>query len=216
MTMHMNSTGVTNENDIHGFRSPQPGRYLAVVKNVDESYSKGDWIGVEFEILAGTVPGQEGMKHTENMFLRDGGASDQHVRFAIVTGLLQAGTEAEVNLQNAVGRQLIIGLEKRKSKNNDKEYTNIGDYGMAMWSLTNPEVADVPRLPPAGQQAASPQGQQPQQTYQQPPQGQPQAPQYQAPQQQMPPQQSAPQYAPPPAQQPAPATQQGGGGWADI
>lgn len=194
--MRMNSTGVKNENDLHGFRSPQPGRYHVVVKNVDESFTKGDWVSVEFEVLAGTIPGQEGLTHTENMFLRDGSPTDQHVRFAIVAGILQPGVEADVNLQHAVGRQLIIGLDKRKSKKEEgKEYTNIADYGMAMWSLTNPETADVPRLPAPQQQSAAPAPVQ--QTYQQPQQPTPQQ-----------------QYAPP-AQQPAPA-QQGGGGWSDI
>lgn len=205
--MRMNSTGVKNENDVHGFRSPAPGRYHVVVRNVDESLARGDWISVEFEILAGTVPGQEHMTHTENMFLREGEGTDQHLRFALVCGLIAPGTEADVNLQHAVGRQLIIGLDKRKSKKDDKEYTNLAEYGMAMWGLQNPEVADVPRMPPPGQQPPR----QPMPMPSQPPQGPAPTQAQQPTPYQQPPQQ---QYAPPPAAATQPAQQSGG--WNDI
>jgi hypothetical protein len=225
--VRMNSTGVKNESDVTGFRPPAPGRYHAVVKYVDDSFAKtygeknNQALIVEFQILAGTVPGQENLTHKEMMFLRDGGPTDQHLRFALVTGLMQAGTEADVNFQNAVGRQLIIALEKNTSKKDSKEYTNLAEYGMAMWGLNNPEVKDVPRLPGPGQrqQQAPPMQQQMPMPQQQPPQGYPpqgqggyqQYPQ-QAPQQhyQQPPQ----QFAPPPQQHQQPATNDGG--WGSI
>lgn len=206
--MRINSTGVSGENDVTGFRPPAPGRYHVVIKHVDESFQKADAVIVEFEILAGTVPGQEGMTHTERLWMKDGNSTDQHLRFALVAGIIQPGTEAEVSFQHAVGRQMVIGLDKRKSKKDDKEYTNIADYGMAIWGLNNPEVSDVPRMPGPMQQQA------PQQQMQQPPVQQqmpmPQQQQYQQPAPQQ-------QYAQPQQQQVSPQQQPAGdGGWGDI
>lgn len=186
--MRLNSSGVNNENDVVGFRPPAPGRYHVVVKSVDESFEKIEAVIVEFEVLSGTVPGQKTLVHREAMFLQNHEPTSQILRFALVTGLLQAGTEADVDFQHAVGRQLVIGVDKRKSKKDDKEYTNISGYGLDMWSLNNPEVADVPRQPNPMER---------QQT--QPPQQQIPPAQSMQPQQQMPAPAPPTQQAPPPS-----------------
>lgn len=143
--MQLNAGNVKSETDVTGFTPPAPGRYDVLIKNVDDSYQRAEnAVIVEFQVLAGTTPGQENLLHTERMFLKDGLPSDVHVRFALASGIMQPGTAGDVDLKSAIGRRMVIGIDKRKGKDG-KEYTNIAEYGMAMWGLANPAVADVPK-----------------------------------------------------------------------
>lgn len=55
----LGAKNVQSEDDIQGNARPLPGRYHVIVKEVDESLEKIEKIIVEFEVLAGTTPGQD-------------------------------------------------------------------------------------------------------------------------------------------------------------
>jgi hypothetical protein len=141
---------VKSEDDIQGNTRPEEGRYHVVVKDVDESFEKFDKIIIEFEVLAGTTPGQEGRTLSE-FFAVTEKAIPRLKRFALCVGLVKPGDpERDVSFLDAVGRDLVIEVVKKKGKD-DKEYSNV-DY-MGMWSTGNEAVADVPKLALANQQA---------------------------------------------------------------
>ncbi len=154
--MKMSAAGVTDENEIQGPKRPVPGKYHVVVNAVDDTKEKLNATIVEYQVLAGTVPGQEGLTLQDNLWYEKdtGNSGQQHLRFAIATGLLQPDTEADIDLEDAIGRQVIIEVEKRKGKDG-KEYTNVAKYGLAIWRINNPEVVDVPRYNPATAPAAN-------------------------------------------------------------
>lgn len=219
--MVMGAETVQSENDIQGSVRPLPGRYHVVVKEVEEKSAadlgknaKSDAYVVEFEVLAGTVPGQEG-RTIQDKFFQSEKAMPRLQRFALCVGLLRPGEPARmVYFEEAVGRHLVIEVEEQKGsgENAGKTYSNVSYMGL--WSTGNEEVADVPKYAPIMQpQQMQQQPQQPQMT-QQPPlqQQQYQQPVQQPVQQQMPqqqmPQQAAVQYQQPVQQQQQPVQQQ--------
>ena len=133
---------VKSEDDIQGNVRPEEGRYHVVVKEVDESFEKFDKIIVEFEVLAGTTPGQEGRTLSEFFAVTDK-AIPRLKRFALCVGLVKAGDpERDVEFTDAIGSNLVIEIVKKKGKD-EKEYSNLAYMGM--WSTGNEAVADVPK-----------------------------------------------------------------------
>ena len=130
---------------------PAPGRYHVVVKSVDDSHAEHPrGIPTEFEVLAGTVPGQVGKTAIE-IFDYDPGdkacAPDQITRMIQACGLLEEDEEKTMDIRDAVGKQLVIELvefnyvdksgEKRKAVKIDRS-----DGGT--WRLGHLAVRDVP------------------------------------------------------------------------
>lgn len=181
----MGSQNVKSEDDIQGGDRPLPGRYHAVVKDVsymakgadgkqfevDESDSGAEKVVVNFEVLAGTVPGQAGKAITEYFAISEK-ALPRLQRLAICTGLLTPGeVERDVLFSQAVGRQLVIEVEDNQYTNaSGKEVKGVRVAYMGLWSIGNAAVADVPKdaealalaskpAPPQAQQAAQAQQQ---------------------------------------------------------
>lgn len=156
----MGSQNVKSEDDIQGGDRPLPGRYHAAVKDVayfakgadgkqfevDESDSGAEKVVVNFEVLAGTVPGQAGKVITEYFAISEK-ALPRLQRLAICTGLLSPGeAEREVLFSQAVGRQLVIEVEDNHYTNAaGKEVKGVRVAYMGLWSLGNAAVADVPK-----------------------------------------------------------------------
>jgi len=147
----LDASNVQNETDVEGNRRPSPGIYHMVVDKVDATYDEHDAVIVTVSVLAGSPNekkegDQKGRSIRHMMFLDDdGNYGDQHLRFALATGLIRPGENKDVDWNEAEGRQFIAGVEKRYSKKSDKEFTQISNYGMDIWSVNNPEVAKVPK-----------------------------------------------------------------------
>ena len=144
---------VKSEDDISGFQRPLPGRYHVVVKHVDESFEKFDKIVVDFEVLAGTVPDQQGRELSEFFACTDK-AIPRLQRLALCVGLLKPGQpEADVEFTDAVGRDLVIEVEENNYKTKEgKEVNSVRVGYLGMWSTANEAVKDVPKgtLPEGG------------------------------------------------------------------
>jgi len=158
----LDASDVKGETDVKGREAPDPGIYHGIVNHVDDSQDKYDAVIVDLEVLAGErrisgrSPGepvdQRGRSLRHMMFLegekgKDYG--DKHLRFALAVGLIKPGEQKDVDWNEAVGRQLVFAVEKRAGKDKktgeEREYTNVGNYGLDLWSVGNPEVADVPK-----------------------------------------------------------------------
>ena len=147
---------VKSEDDISGYQKPLPGRYHVVVKHVDESFEKFDKIVIDFEVLAGTVPGMEGREVSE-FFACSEKSLPRLQRLALCLGLLTPGEpDRDVEFSEGVGRDLVIEVE-------DSEYEKVEDGKkvkkkktaltyLGMWSTANEAVKDVPKgkLPEGG------------------------------------------------------------------
>lgn len=146
----MSTKGHKSESDINGRTPPEPGSYHVIVSHVDASGDQFDGIAVTFQVLAGTVEGMEGRTLNQRFYYdkETGEYQDSHVRLALASGLIEPDSEADVDWDELVGRQLVIGIEKRSGKDkegNEKMYTNIGNFGLAVWSVKNPAVEGVPK-----------------------------------------------------------------------
>ena len=144
--VRMGAKDVKSEDDISGFQKPLPGRYHAVVKHVDESFEKFDKVLIDFEVLAGTVPGMEHRELTEFFACTDK-AIPRLQRLALCLGLLTPGEpDRDVEFAEAVGRDLVIEVEENNYKDKSgKEVNGVRVGYLGMWSTGNKEVADVPK-----------------------------------------------------------------------
>lgn len=122
---------------------PLPGRYHVAVKAVDEAKADyPDTAIAEFEILSGTVPGQ--VKKTISLFLgkKEDWQLERIARFAMSVGLIGPNEVKEVNLQDAVGRQLVIEVEDYTNKKEGKTYRQVSRDGV--WPIGHEATKDVP------------------------------------------------------------------------
>lgn len=164
------ATKKESEKDLGGDRPEGEGRFHVMVKNAEQKHypakpaegkeAQDKWI-VDFEILAGTLPGQEGKVHKEHYSL-SANAIDKAMRLAFMGGLLKPGEKKELHVGNLVGHQLIIELVKGKDWTNnkgEKQEGNLqiafpGSKSMGVWRLDDPDVAAVPRNAKAATLAA--------------------------------------------------------------
>ena len=153
---------IQSEDDIQGNSRPLPGRYHAVIKDVlyqcksaeekwveiDESESDAaQRIRFAFEVLNGTVPGQEGREVEDDFYLSEK-AIQRLQRLALCVNLIDPGAEeSEILFSESVGRQLVIEVDeepyKDKATGVEKKKTKLTFLGM--WSLSNKAVEDVPK-----------------------------------------------------------------------
>lgn len=144
MAVKLGAKNVQSEDDLGGNR-PLPGRYHVMVQHADDSMEKMDKVIVEFQVLAGTTPGQEGKTATEMFALTDK-AIQRLQRLAMCTGLLKPGDEDhEIDFAAAEGRQLVIELAERSYEKDGQKKTIVALTFNGMWSLNNQAVADVPK-----------------------------------------------------------------------
>lgn len=125
------------------------GTYHLAVNNAEQvtSGKKGTpgW-KMTFEVLAGTIPGQEGKKFDETFWVTDGTVARMNV-FIGATGAIPAGQSADdtIAMPAAVGRQFIGATEEEKYK------TDAGKEGVktkltydGMWPIGHKDVANIP------------------------------------------------------------------------
>ena len=145
----LDASGIKTETDVKGRQPPDPGTYHGVVQFADASYEKHNAVIVDLEVLAGTPTDQKGRVLRHMAFLdEEGNYSDRHLRLALATGIIEPGQAKDVEWQDTVGRQVIFQVERRPGKDKEgepREYLNVAHFGLAIWSVGNPEVADVPK-----------------------------------------------------------------------
>lgn len=137
--MKLNAKDKKSVDDV-GFAEPLPGRYHVVVSNVDASCVKfPKAIVVEFEVLAGTTPGQVGRKHLEFLSLAEA-AQDRLLRFALATGILLPGEERDVVFSESTGKQVIIELEDHTYQGKTTRRIPFAGF----WPIGHKDHLDVP------------------------------------------------------------------------
>src|SRR5208283_2311151 len=125
------SENVKTSKDLDGFDKILPGRYHAVIDNVDDTFmSKGAEKAVifTFKIVAGTEASEIGKTQKEflTVFYDTPDAAAKGIKhptkLALVTGLItpaQLGQPLSVDFSAARGRQLVIEIAKHSYKNRD-------------------------------------------------------------------------------------------------
>lgn len=147
MGVSLSAKGVKSESDVAAGQKPVKGRYLAMIKAVDETMEKKDQVNVDFEVLAGNVPDQRGRILTEYFSVTEK-ALPRLTRLALCTGLLQPDQVADVSFTAGVGRVLFIEVEDHSYKNkDDKQVESVRVSFGGMWSVGNPDVADLHQVP---------------------------------------------------------------------
>lgn len=141
MGISLSAKGVKSESDL-GMSKPEKGRYLMMIKEVDETMEKKDQVIVDFEVLAGNVPGQKGRVLTEYYGVSDK-ALPRLTRLALCVGLLQPDEVKDVTFASGKGRVLFVEVEPHSYEKDGKKTDTVRVSFMGMWSVGNPDVADL-------------------------------------------------------------------------
>lgn len=141
----------------------QPGTYHVVVTHTDEAPTNAkdemlDGFRVTFQALEGTVKGEDGKfserDKTVDLMFFNGKLTDKNeglfarqkqCRFFLATGLLtdeQLGTEVEINLEDAIGRQVIVTLEEQDGRG-DRKFLSL--HFADIWHIDDPAAASYPK-----------------------------------------------------------------------
>lgn len=143
--VELGAENVKNEDDIQGNARPLPGLYHVVVKDVDETFHKHEKVIIDFEVLAGTTPDQEGRVITEFFAITEK-ALPRLQRLAIVLRVLKPGEPPRsVEFGDTCGRFLVIEVEENKYEKDGKTIVGVRISFMGFWSMANKAVADVPK-----------------------------------------------------------------------
>lgn len=150
--------GFESEADLEGRTNPKEGQYHLAIQDVDyesEKAVKGKGLRLIFEILAGTVPGQDGLTFTQTFKWpsaehKDGG---EFVR-KLITKLLLAtgykhkseiGKRMEVEWTDLVGRQIVAKLKAYKRDHEGKHFEGVEIDGLNFWHVDHEDAASVPK-----------------------------------------------------------------------
>ncbi len=142
-----NAGTAQSSDDFRGGGRPAPGQYHVIINVGKEVVSEKDTPGteIEFQVLAGTVPGQEGTVVVET-FWQTERAISRLLAFAMSCGVLRPGENKDVSGPDYNGLQLVIEVQPRKytdSEGNEKETVEVSYNGF--WEVGHPEVKDVPK-----------------------------------------------------------------------
>lgn len=131
-----------------GFNGPAAGRYHAVVVKVDEDGGERGEMIVDFEVLAGSTPNQEGLKHRE-YFQKTIKAMSRIHTLAIALGMI---TPDELKRCQAEGRAPSYDFEAQKGKHlcigiTDEEYNGKmkQKVNYEMFRIDSQKVANWPK-----------------------------------------------------------------------
>src|SRR5574343_354963 len=160
MSMEMDFSDYGSEEEMDSGGYPKSGQYHAAVLDVDDDPEGIEAIKVEFEVLAGTVPHQDGKQFTETFWRpnanhKDGGkfAAKKIYRFLKAVGLADEkalGRKVSIDWQAAKGMQLVVAVEEYERKGADKKgnqrtYKGAQIEGLNIYPVDDPEVAAVPK-----------------------------------------------------------------------
>ena len=141
-------TFVDSKYDPDQYDSPAPGRYHVAVVKVDESGGKKGEMIVDFEVLAGTTPNQEGRGHRE-YFQKTQSAMGRIHGLALALGMV---TKDQLNQAKATGANLVYDFEAQVGKQlhlDLQESTYEGKVRVKvdfrMYKIDDPRCASWPR-----------------------------------------------------------------------
>ena len=136
-----------------------PGKYHLMIQAVDDS--RDEYLAVDYEVLAGTVAGQEGKTGRERLY-RSAKASKRIAMFLLAAKLTSlealiesknSGKKLVINMREAEGRQMCAELVK-----SEKGFINWSFQGI--WAVDDDQAKDIPKnsglLAEAGTSAADP------------------------------------------------------------
>jgi len=136
-----------------------PGRYHLAIVDCDEDgmrlggkNNKGEMV-VEFEVLAGSVPNQEGLRH-RSYFTKSAAAAWKILRLALAAGLITADEVEKCKAESRFplieferdlkGKQMFAELVENTNPNNGKVSARIEG---GMFNLTSKQVENKIRWP---------------------------------------------------------------------
>jgi len=158
--MKANAGEATRPEDIQGHPAPVAGKYHLQIKACNDSRVKKDGSPLhstifQLEVLDGNVPGQVGKEMPWFVRLGENGEeTDEYCgqisRLAMATGLIAPKGHPnyipggrEITADEFDGQQFVASWEDWSS--GAKKGQQIGNRGLATWSVDSPEVADVPK-----------------------------------------------------------------------
>jgi hypothetical protein len=155
-------TTETTQGEGGGLR--EPGTFHVVINDVREGESqKGKEINgvtVTFEVLDGTVKGQQGKTHTESFFMPTAQDNEKNAdmklrkltAMAIAGNVLQPtqlGTEADIPFASMVGKQMVVKFDNQMEMDGEGDYTIPSKYIRVSYSdffhIDDPAVSAVPK-----------------------------------------------------------------------
>jgi hypothetical protein len=155
-------TTETTQGEGGGLR--EPGTYHVVINDVRERESqKGkpiEGVTVTFEVLDGTVKGQQGKTHTESFFLPTMQDQEKNASMklrkltamALAGNVLQPselGTEADIPFASMVGKQMVVKFDHQMEKDGEGNNTIPSKYIQVSYSdfyhIDDPAVSAVPK-----------------------------------------------------------------------
>ncbi len=151
--MKASAKGYQSESDVQGKPKPVAGLYHCMITGVNDSRVKKDGSAlnatiVEFEVLAGSVPGQEGKSVTQFYHLSENGEENAEYcekvsRLCMAAGILKPGEEKDVDAADLEKCQVVIKMSDYTSKG--KAGVSIDNFGLGVWGVGHPDVAAVPK-----------------------------------------------------------------------
>lgn len=134
---------------------PVAGFYHVAVCEWDETMEKKDQVIVDFQVLAGTTPKQEGKIHREYVDMKFANGESRADAFEaavrrmlVATGVIQLNDPIDRDVTNEVkGKQCIIEIvedEYTKKDGTQGKSIRIGKSGTQAWPIGDPAVAHVP------------------------------------------------------------------------
>lgn len=141
--------------EVGGRAKPVGGFYHVAVHNWDEKMEKKDQVVAEFQVLAGTTPGQEGKVLADFIGMKKNDGSDDSENFdarlrkiLVSGGVIALNDAIDRDVTNEItGKQMVIEVEERPYKGSDgkdKTFTGIANFGRNIWPIGDPAVAHVP------------------------------------------------------------------------
>jgi len=145
--VQVDATNYSSEDDVASNKKPQAGTYHALITRAEDSPEKfPDKVIMDFEILAGTLPGQEGTRLTE-FFATTPKAIPRLTRLAMCLGLLGPQEKKNIDFAKAERQQCVIEVEDteytKKGASEPTKTVSISYFGF--WSVGNKAVANVPK-----------------------------------------------------------------------
>lgn len=166
MTEELDLTGFGDERDLEGSQFLGEGKFhvaITVVNTQPLDYNREPLDGKEigFQGLAGTAPAVNRVLSdffpNPSPSHKDGGkfCAKKLARLALATGLIHPadlGQRKQIDWNELVGRQLVIGVKVERYDRKDKSGQPTGEKGeksrlngLEIWSVYDPAVADVPK-----------------------------------------------------------------------
>lgn len=163
MGLSFNAAEDLNAGD--GNRITEPGIYHVTITNIREGEGPNgkpcDGFTIEGDVLGGTVEGCHGKTFKETIFMPNLKGTEEAqamalkkvTAFCIATGLMtpsQLGQAVDIDVNNAVGRQLVIEFDRQMAKNEQTGKWDVPTKYLTIayaniYHVDDPEVKDVPK-----------------------------------------------------------------------